>query len=33
VDNMWDEMSIHIRKVTIEVFRVTKENKREPIDT
>jgi hypothetical protein len=30
---MWKEMSTHIRKVTIEVFGVTRENKREPKDT
>jgi hypothetical protein len=32
-DSMWDEMSTHIRKVTIEVFGVTSGNKREPKDT
>jgi hypothetical protein len=32
-DNIWKEMSTHIRKVTIEVFGVTKGNKREPKDT
>jgi hypothetical protein len=29
-DNMWKEMTTHIWKVTIEVFRVTRENKHEP---
>jgi hypothetical protein len=29
-DNMWKEMTTHIRKVAIEVFGVTRENKREP---
>jgi hypothetical protein len=33
VDNIWKEMTIHIRKVTIEVFGVTRENKRESKDT
>jgi hypothetical protein len=32
-DNMWKEMATHIRKVTIEAFGVTRENKREPKDT
>jgi hypothetical protein len=32
-DNMWKEMTTHIRKMTIEVFGVTRENKREPKDT
>jgi hypothetical protein len=30
---MWKEMTTHIRKVTIEVFGVIRENKREPKDT
>jgi hypothetical protein len=30
VDNMWKEIATHIQKVTIEVFEVTRENKREP---
>jgi hypothetical protein len=29
-DNMWKKMATHIRKVPIEVFRVTRGNKREP---
>jgi hypothetical protein len=29
-DNMWKEMATHIQKVAIEVFRVTRGNKREP---
>jgi hypothetical protein len=33
VNNMWKEMTTHIRKVAIEVFGVTRENKREPKDT
>jgi hypothetical protein len=33
VDNMWKEMTTHIQKVTIEVFGVTRGNKREPKDT
>jgi hypothetical protein len=33
VDNIWKEMTIHIRKVTIEVFGVIRENKRESKDT
>jgi hypothetical protein len=32
-DNMWKEMTTHIRNVAIEMFGVTKENKREPKDT
>jgi hypothetical protein len=32
-DNMWKDMTTHIRKVTIEVFGVTRGNKREPKDT
>jgi dipeptidase len=32
-DNMWKDMTTHIQKVTIEVFGVTRENKREPKDT
>jgi hypothetical protein len=32
-DNMWKEMTTHIRNVTIDVFGVTRENKREPKDT
>jgi hypothetical protein len=32
-DNMWKEMTTHIRKVAIEVFRVTRGNKREHKDT
>jgi hypothetical protein len=32
VNNMWKEITTHIRKVAIEVFRVTRENKREPKD-
>jgi hypothetical protein len=32
-DSMWKEMTTHIRKVTIEVFGVTKGNKREAKDT
>jgi hypothetical protein len=32
-DNMWKEMTTHIRKVAIEVFGVTRGNKREPRDT
>jgi hypothetical protein len=32
-DNMWKEMATHIRKVAIEVFGVTRGNKREPKDT
>jgi hypothetical protein len=32
-DNMWKKMTTHIRKVTIEVFGVTRGNKREPKDT
>jgi hypothetical protein len=32
-NNMWDEMSTHIRKVTIKVFGVIRENKRKPKDT
>jgi hypothetical protein len=30
---MWKKMTTHIRKVAIEVFGVTRENKREPKDT
>jgi hypothetical protein len=30
---MWKKMTTHIRKMTIEVFGVNKENKREPKDT
>jgi hypothetical protein len=33
VDNMWKEMTTHIQKVAIEVFGVTRGNKREPKDT
>jgi hypothetical protein len=33
VDNMWKEMTTHIQKVTIEVFEVTRGNKRDPKDT
>jgi hypothetical protein len=29
-DNMWKEMTTHIQKVSIEVFGVTRGNKREP---
>jgi hypothetical protein len=32
-DNMWKKMETHIRKVAIEVFGVTRGNKREPKDT
>jgi hypothetical protein len=32
-DNMWKKMATHIRKVAIEVFEVTRGNKREPKDT
>jgi hypothetical protein len=32
-DNMWKEMTTHIRMVAIEVFGVTRVNKREPQDT
>jgi hypothetical protein len=32
-DNMWKEMATHIWKVAIEVFGVTRENKRESKDT
>jgi hypothetical protein len=32
-DNMWKVMATHIRKVAIEVFGVTRENKRVPKDT
>jgi hypothetical protein len=32
-DNMWKKMTTHIRKVAIEVFGVTRGNKREPKDT
>jgi hypothetical protein len=32
-NNMWKEMTTHIRKATIEVFGITRENKREPKDT
>jgi hypothetical protein len=31
-DNMWKKMATHIRKVAIEVFEVTRGNKREPKD-
>jgi uncharacterized protein YbaA (DUF1428 family) len=31
-DNMWKEMTTHIRKVAIDVFGVTRGNKREPKD-
>jgi hypothetical protein len=31
-DNMWKKMTTHIRKVTIEVFGVDRENKYEPKD-
>jgi hypothetical protein len=30
---MWKEMTTHIRKMTIEVFRVTRGNKRESKNT
>jgi hypothetical protein len=33
VDNMWKEMTTHIRKVVIELFGVTRGNKRGPKDT
>jgi hypothetical protein len=33
VDNMWKKMTTRIRKVAIEVFGVTRGNKREPKDT
>jgi hypothetical protein len=33
VNNMWKEMTTHIRKVAIEVFGVTRGNKRELKDT
>jgi hypothetical protein len=33
VNSMWDEISTHIRNVTIEVFGVIRENKREPKNT
>jgi hypothetical protein len=32
-DNMWKKMTTHIRKVVIEVFGVTRGNKRKPKDT
>jgi hypothetical protein len=32
-DNMWKEVTTHIRKVAIEVFGLTRGNKREPKDT
>jgi hypothetical protein len=32
-NNMWKEMTTHIQKVDIEVFGVTRRNKREPKDT
>jgi hypothetical protein len=32
-DNMWKKMATHIQKVAIEVFGVTRGNKREPKDT
>jgi hypothetical protein len=32
-DNMLKEMTTHIRKMAIEVFEVTRGNKREPKDT
>jgi hypothetical protein len=32
-DNMWKEMTTHIRKVAIKFFGVTRENKREPKNT
>jgi hypothetical protein len=32
-DNMWKKMATHIRKVAIEVFGVTRGNKREPKNT
>jgi hypothetical protein len=32
-DNMWKEMTTHIRKMIIEVFGVTRGNKREPKNT
>jgi hypothetical protein len=33
VDTLWKEMTTHIRRVAIEVFGVTRENKREPKNT
>jgi hypothetical protein len=30
---MWKKMTTHIQNMAIEVFRVTRENKREPKDT
>jgi hypothetical protein len=32
-DNMWKKMATHIRKMTIEVFGVTRGNKCEPKNT
>jgi hypothetical protein len=32
-DNIWKEMATHIRKVAMEMFGVTRGNKREPKDT
>jgi hypothetical protein len=32
-NSMWNEILSHIRKVIIEVFGVTRRNKREPKDT
>jgi hypothetical protein len=32
-NNIWKEMTTHIQNVTIEVFEITRENKREPKDT
>jgi hypothetical protein len=33
VDNMWKEITTQIRKVIIEVLRITRENKCQPKDT
>jgi hypothetical protein len=33
IDSMWKKITIHIKEVVIEVFRVTKENKYESKDT
>jgi hypothetical protein len=32
-NNMWKKMTTHIRNVAIDLFGVTRENKREPKDT
>jgi hypothetical protein len=32
-DNMWKKITTHIRKVIIEVLRITRENKCQPKDT